>query len=159
MPYKKELVIIGFLIGLVVIVAVSILSTKKFMFRDFSSITAPTTTDSFFDNPTLAEAKNIYITTFNANGNIEPMSLEDVLLKVQKSQRFLMDKVNELVDAKLANYVRKHENLSLIFLDTDMAVQLDPSWQALKATAGGPGNLVKLTNPRTPGNPLYLQGL
>ena len=157
MPYKKELVIIGFLIGLVVIVAVSILSTKKFMFRDFS-IMNPTNTDSYFDINTLNDASNIYITTFTANGNIEPMSLAEVLLRVQKSQRFLMDKVNELVDAKLANYVRKHENLSLIFPDTDMAVQLDPSWQALKASAGGPGNLVKLTNPRTPGNPLYPQG-
>ena len=157
MPYKKELVIIGFLIGLVVIVAISILSTKKFMFRDFS-ITAPTNTDSYFDSVTLAQAKNIYITTFNENGNIEPMSLEYLLQTVQKSQRFLMDKVDELVNAKLANYVRKHENLSLIFPDTDKAVQLDPSWQALKASAGGPGNLVKLTNPRTPGNPLYMQG-
>ena len=157
MPYKKELVIIGFLIGLVVIVAISILSTKKFMFRDFS-IMNPTNTDSYFDINTLNDASNIYITTFTANGNIEPMSLAEVLLRVQKSQRFLMDKVNELVDAKLANYVRKHENLSLIFPDTDKAVQLDPSWQALKASAGGPGNLVKLTNPRTPGNPLYLQG-
>ena len=155
MPYKKELVIIGFLIGLVVIVAVSILSTKKFMFRDFS-ITAPTNTDSYFDINTLNDASNIYITTFNANGNIEPMSLAEVLLRVQKSQRFLMDRVNELVDAKLANYVRKHENLSLIFPHTDMAVQLDPSWQALKASAGGPGNLVKLTNPRGSAN--YLQG-
>ena len=156
MPYKKELVIIGFLIGLVVIVAVSILSTKKFMFRDFS-ITAPTTADSFFDNPTLAEASNIYITTFNADGNIQPMSLEQVLLRVKKSQRFLMDRVNEIVDAKLANYVRKHENLSLIFPDTDKAVQLDPSWQALKASAGGPGNLVKLTNPRD-GRANFMQG-
>ena len=118
----------------------------------------PTNTDSYFDINTLNDASNIYITTFTANGNIEPMSLAEVLLRVQKSQRFLMDKVNELVDAKLANYVRKHENLSLIFPDTDKAVQLDPSWQALKASAGGPGNLVKLTNPRTPGNPLYLQG-
>ena len=145
MPYKKELVIIGFLIGLVVIVAVSILSTKKFMFRDFS-ITAPTTTDSFFDNGTLAEAKNIYITTFNANGNIEPMSLEDVLFKVQMSQRFLMDKVNELVDAKLAAYIRRGDRLSIKFERTWKSFKMKDDYWVI-ADAAGDGEIVQLHTP------------
>lgn len=145
MPYKKELVIIGFLIGLVVIVAVSILSTKKFMFRDFS-ILSPTNTDSYFDNPTLAEAKNIYITTFNANGNIEPMSLEEVLLKVQKSQRFLMDKVNELVDAKLAAYIRRGDRLSIKFERTWKSFKMKDDYWVI-ADAAGDGEIVQLHTP------------
>lgn len=145
MQYKKELVIIGFLIGLVVIVAISILSTKKFMFRDFS-ITAPTNTDSFFDSVTLAQAENIYITTFNEAGNIEPMSLKEVLLKVQKSQRFLMDKVNELLNATLANYIRKQERLSLKFERTGKSYRMkDDYW--VVADAGGDGEIVQLHKP------------
>lgn len=139
MPYKRELIIFGFLIGLVVVIA--ILSAKKFTRPDFS-LEAPISNFNFFDAASIADAKTKYITTFDTDGNIVPVSLDDLYTQIQKTQNALMDKVDELVNAKLAWYVKLG---SPVFMSVDGVGQLQTDGSKwMKATAGGNGQTITL---------------
>jgi hypothetical protein len=135
---KKELMIIGFFIGLVIVLAVLFFSAKNFFVSE-KSLEAPVSTFNFFDPASRALAKDIFITAFDSDGNIVPLNLDTFLYtQIQKTQNALMDQVNATLD----NYVKKRTSVHLS-VDGVGQLQTDGSkW--MKATAGGDGQTITL---------------
>jgi len=135
---KKELMVIGFFVGLAVVVAVLIVVAKNFMVSE-KSLEVPDSTFNFFDTTARAAAKDIYITAFDADGNIVPLNLDTFLYtQIQKTQNALMDQVN----ATLAGYVKKGSSVSMQ-VDGVGRLQTDGN-RYMKATAGGDGQSITL---------------
>jgi hypothetical protein len=137
---KKELMVIGFFVGLVVIVAIFAIVTKKINIFE-KSVDNPVSNYDFFSSAAKNVAKDIYVSAFDAEGNIYPLNLDDFIYKeIRKTQNALMDQVNAVIAA--GNFVKKN---TPVFMQVDGVgrLQTDGS-RNMKATAGGNGQPITL---------------
>jgi hypothetical protein len=113
-------------------------SAKNFFVSE-KSLEAPDSTFNFFDTSARNAAKDIYITAFDADGNIVPLNLDTFLYtQIQKTQNALMDQVN----ATLAGYVKRGSSVNMQ-VDGVGRLQTDGN-KYMKATAGGDGQSITL---------------
>jgi hypothetical protein len=135
---KKELMVIGFFVGLVVIVAIFAIVTKKINIFE-KSVDNPVSNYDFFSSSAKNVAKDIYISAFDAEGNIYPLNLDAFIYQeIRKTQNALMDQVS----AALAGYVKKG---SSVYMQVDGVGRLQTDGNRyMKATAGGDGQPITL---------------
>jgi hypothetical protein len=137
---KKELMVIGFFVGLVVIVAIFAIVTKKINIFE-KSVDNPVSNYDFFSSAAKNVAKDIYVSAFDAEGNIYPLNLDAFIYKeIRKTQNALMDQVNAVLAAQ--NYVKRNES---VFMQVDGVGRLQTDGNRyMKATAGGNGQSITL---------------
>jgi hypothetical protein len=137
---KKELMVIGFFVGLVVIVAIFAIVTKKINIFE-KSVDNPVSNYDFFSSAAKNAAKDIYVSAFDAEGNIYPLNLDAFIYKeIRKTQNALMDQVNAVLAAQ--NYVKKNTS---VFMQVDGAGRLQTDGNRyMKATAGGNGQTITI---------------
>jgi hypothetical protein len=141
MTTKNDLTLIGFFIGLVIIIGIIIVlkAKKTDNVENALSVANPVSNYDFFSSDAKDAAQHIYITSFDDEGNIYPLNLDTFIYgNIRTTQNALMDQVKELLDG----YVKKNESYHMQ-VDGVGRLQTDGN-KYMKAAAGGDGQSITL---------------